>query len=113
MRTCTCVQLGSITKYSTVPRMQDRCDLHHSQKTGQQVIAEGRGLANGTHPMDAINRAAVYGLLQHLIIVHLLRHHSGPAKIWLHLVCSRAHTSAVLTTNACQLVNKHLQDSGA
>ena len=85
--------------------------FNHTQKNALQVptgSAQSSRLAHHTHPMDTINRTAVDGLLQHLVVVHLLRHHSGPAKVWLHFVRSRAHSSAVLTANACQLIHEHL-----
>ena len=61
-----------------------------------------------TYPVNAVYRTAIYGLLQHLVIVDLLRHNPGSAKVWLHLVCGRTHISTVLTTNTRQLVHKDL-----
>ena len=59
--------------------------------------------------MNAIDWTAVNRLLKQLIRVDLLLHDACSAKVRLHSVCLWTYISAVVTANACQFINEHLQ----
>ena len=70
-------------------------------------------IVSDVYPVDAVYRASVDRLLQHVITVNLLGHSACSAMFWLHLICCRTYIGAVAAAYASQLIYKNLHQTSS